>query len=225
MTFRNGVVGVDICHLVLSLKVPIKMTGCSVFRCKKRSDTSSVQKDNVTFHLFPKDPIRRQNWIKACGNHKTWLPKRTSKICSEHFHASCFLLLSNNKRKLTEAATPTLKLPLLLLDVDSQESSNCRTLQPPPKKQTIETGGATNSPCHTSSSEPQSTDRIFLSPTTSTININQESPRELKLQKIIRQKNIKIKRLQSKTQYLKKKVASLTEILHELSEKFLIECD
>ncbi|XP_045488301.1 uncharacterized protein LOC110991901 isoform X1 [Pieris rapae] len=87
------------------------MTGCSVFGCKKRSDTSSVQKDNVTFHLFPKDPIRRQQWIKACENHRTWLPKRTSKVCSDHFDTSCFLLLANNKRKLKESATPTFKLP------------------------------------------------------------------------------------------------------------------
>ncbi|XP_045490504.1 THAP domain-containing protein 2-like [Pieris rapae] len=188
------------------------MTGCSVFGCKKRSDTSSVQKDNVTFHLFPKDPIRRQQWIKACENHRTWLPKRTSKVCSDHFDTSCFLLLANNKRKLKESATPTFKLP----NADFEKPTDCQ----PAKKMRFESETSASSPPHSSTFRSElSTNHV--SPTTSTnvscYKLDQETPRKRKLRRILVQKNKQIKRLQSKTRYLKKKVASLKEILDEIS--------
>lgn len=59
---------------------------------------------------FPKELVTRAEWIKACRNHVTWVPKRTSTVCSRHFEASCFVLLANNKRRLKQSAVPTLQL-------------------------------------------------------------------------------------------------------------------
>lgn len=58
----------------------------------------------MQFDRFPKEPGIRAAWIEACGNHNTWVPKRTSTVCSDHFKTSCFILQEqpNNKRKLNQ---------------------------------------------------------------------------------------------------------------------------
>ena len=72
-----------------------KMTDlkCSVFMCNK------TKKDGVSLHEFPEHYT--QPWIIAVDLGPTWIPKHTSRICSDHFHVvklkisfdfSCFLL-------------------------------------------------------------------------------------------------------------------------------------
>lgn len=85
----------------------------------------------------------------------------------------------------------------------------------------------TDSTCQTSTSEQSipmaPTDHVSLSPIASTSNLFPETPRKRKLRKIICQKNKQIKRLQSRTRYLVKKVASLKEILDTLTKKSLLD--
>ena len=45
---------------------------------------------NISFHIFPKDPIRRNRWIQACkritSDGSLWQPEsKYIYICSEHF--------------------------------------------------------------------------------------------------------------------------------------------
>ncbi|XP_063890461.1 THAP domain-containing protein 1-like [Helicoverpa armigera] len=83
------------------------MPNCSVFCCKKRSATSNLQKDGVTFHMFPKDPNLRNIWKTFSHNRPTWIPTRNSVICSNHFKTSDFQVLANNRRRLVDGAKPT----------------------------------------------------------------------------------------------------------------------
>ncbi|RVE42076.1 hypothetical protein evm_013275 [Chilo suppressalis] len=39
------------------------MLACAVFYCQKKSKTSSMQKDGVTFHFFPKEYSIRKKWV------------------------------------------------------------------------------------------------------------------------------------------------------------------
>lgn len=59
--------------------------------------------------------MTRDAWIRACANHFSWTPKRTSTICSQHFEPSCFIIQANNMRRLKQFALPTLELAKVLL--------------------------------------------------------------------------------------------------------------
>ncbi|XP_039275403.1 flocculation protein FLO11 isoform X1 [Nilaparvata lugens] len=72
--------------------------GCSNNRSKK--------KPGVTFHRFPKDPVRRARWLKVM--HKAeWQPKYFHKICSEHFEEKMFNKTGQIVR-LRDDAEPTI---------------------------------------------------------------------------------------------------------------------
>ncbi|XP_063617110.1 THAP domain-containing protein 1-like [Cydia splendana] len=188
------------------------MPSCSVFLCKKRSTTSSLEKDNVTFHLFPKIPMIRDVWMKACANHVSWTPKRTSTICSQHFEPSCFITQAHNKRKLKECAVPTLKLPKVERCEESRPGTSTlikiETCEDSLSPKTQEYIIIKDQP-HMSQSENHN---LHLC----------DTPKTIKLRKIILMKNKKIKRLQSQIRYLKKKVDEMQEVFNELSEKSLI---
>ncbi|XP_045505666.1 THAP domain-containing protein 1-like [Colias croceus] len=185
------------------------MPSCSVFSCKKRSKTSSLLKDNVTFHLFPKYAMFRHVWIQACGNHTSWTPKRTSTICSEHFDTTCFIKQSNNRRRLKQDAVPTLKLPK---DKDNEPEPGTFS----PKIIKVETLG--------NSSLPQiqvfisTQDQTHTAPPENRYPQLTDSPINAKLKNTIRMKNIKIKQLQAQIRYLKQKYAEMKELVNEFSQ-------
>ncbi|XP_063394842.1 THAP domain-containing protein 1-like [Cydia fagiglandana] len=187
------------------------MPCCSVFLCKKRSNTSSIEKDNVTFHLFPKVPVIRDAWMKACAKHVSWTPKRTSTICSQHFEPSCFIIQAHNKRKLKECAVPTLKLP----KVERSEESTPGTFIHI-KIETVENSLPPTQECIMIKDQPHMSQSENHNPHLC------DSPKTIKLRKIILMKNKKIKRLQSQIRYLKKKVDEMQEVFNELTEKSII---
>ncbi|CAG4927343.1 unnamed protein product [Colias eurytheme] len=176
------------------------MPSCSVFSCKKVSKTSSLQKDNVTFHLFPKYAMFQHVWIQACGNRTYWTPKPTSTICSEHFDTTCFIKLSNNRRRLKQDAVPTLKLP--------KEPETFA-----PKIIKVESLG------NSSPSQTQvfinTQDQTHMVPPENCYPQLTDSPINAKLKNTIRMKNIKIKRLQAQIRYLKQKYAEMKELVNE----------
>ncbi|XP_045509815.1 THAP domain-containing protein 1 A-like [Colias croceus] len=95
------------------------MPFCAVKSCRNKSNTSSIKKDGITFHLFTKNPALRLRWIECCGRKSEWVPKRTSTICSRHFDTSQFECLQNQRRKLKNDAVPT----LFLTDFENQSKS------------------------------------------------------------------------------------------------------
>ncbi len=65
----------------------------------------------VSNHLFPRDPEKRQLWIKAIPRDD-WIPSAKSVICSLHFSQSDFKTErtdSNSRRKLGELKRKRLK--------------------------------------------------------------------------------------------------------------------
>ncbi|CAH0729583.1 unnamed protein product, partial [Brenthis ino] len=89
------------------------MPYCSVKWCGKCSTTSSLTKDGITFHRFPKCPKIKQKWINATKRDGNWFPGKNHVICSRHFTQDCFRVIRENRRFLFETAVPTLMLPCL----------------------------------------------------------------------------------------------------------------
>ncbi|CAK1601770.1 unnamed protein product [Parnassius mnemosyne] len=203
------------------------MPNCSVFCCKKRSNTSSLEKDGVTFHMFPKDPNLRNTWKYFCNNKLTWIPTRNSVICSDHFKTSDFQELANNRRRLVEGAKPTLTPHCICASQSHQLSftitdsllSTCTTSSPQHSQShqlSFTITDSLTSACTTSS--PQHAQSKGTSKNYNSIPIAL-TPRERKMQQKLDDQKKKIKRLHSKNLYLKKKIAGLREILLSLDEK------
>ena len=68
--------------------------------------------EGVSAHIFPKDPIRRDLWIKAIPR-ADWIPAQNARVCSLHFEDSDYKGArkdSNPSRQLGELKTRQLKL-------------------------------------------------------------------------------------------------------------------
>ncbi|KAJ1109398.1 hypothetical protein NDU88_006759 [Pleurodeles waltl] len=69
---------------------------CVAVNCRNRckSKCLDAQGRPITFHRFPNDPDRRQQWIAAVcrsgDEEKPWKPTACSCVCSVHFTESCF---------------------------------------------------------------------------------------------------------------------------------------
>ncbi|KAJ8911259.1 hypothetical protein NQ315_015261 [Exocentrus adspersus] len=81
------------------------MVTCSAFGCKSRSDHS---KDNngVTFHRFPLNEDRKNEWIKNM-RLADWKPTIHCRLCSKHFEKQ-FFFKSGKRICLRKDAVPTL---------------------------------------------------------------------------------------------------------------------
>jgi len=77
-------------------------TVCIVFGCKNRH----LRNSGFTFHRFPKDNVRRKQWLVAV-KREYWTPTDRSSICSAHFKSSCFDRTGQTVR-LKENAIPTI---------------------------------------------------------------------------------------------------------------------
>ncbi|XP_061725870.1 THAP domain-containing protein 3-like, partial [Cydia pomonella] len=73
---------------------------CCVKWCGKNTNTSSVKKDGISFHRFPKCPNLKEMWIDATKRSPDWFPSHTSVLCSRHFKPEYIKLTSNNRRFL-----------------------------------------------------------------------------------------------------------------------------
>ncbi|XP_060091919.1 THAP domain-containing protein 6-like isoform X1 [Heteronotia binoei] len=83
---------------------------CAAYNCSN-SDTTLNRKQGITFHRFPKDNKRKQEWAQALcrvdplsGN--LWTPSVWDMICSQHFTPECFREI-NGKKFLKEGSCPS----------------------------------------------------------------------------------------------------------------------
>ena len=82
------------------------MTGgayCSTLGC-----INKYTKGGISFHEFPKDPDVRSYWIEAC-RRQNWIPKKSSVVCSDHFHKNDYEIMKPGKKKpkLKPGAVPS----------------------------------------------------------------------------------------------------------------------
>jgi len=77
---------------------------CSAFGCVNRA-TPDAKEKGLSFHELPKDPIKRDNWIKAI-RRKDWSPGPSARICSDHFQA-CEFDKMTVRRRLKPGAVPS----------------------------------------------------------------------------------------------------------------------
>lgn len=53
---------------------------------------NNTNKDGVSLHKFPKDPVLKKKWIEQVKRHRDkWEPTEYSVVCSQHFENSCFV--------------------------------------------------------------------------------------------------------------------------------------
>ncbi|XP_055610959.1 uncharacterized protein LOC129757694 [Uranotaenia lowii] len=85
---------------------------CSVIGCSKYS-----RKDSIRFFTFPVNPITRRKWIDFC-KHDKFVFRVGSRICEEHFEATCFRINNKGKSMKIKGTIPTLKPPIVDQDQD-----------------------------------------------------------------------------------------------------------
>ncbi|XP_072940442.1 uncharacterized protein [Epargyreus clarus] len=86
------------------------MVNCSVANCKNTSAKISKTKDGITFHRFPRDEERRQQWEIAMNREEDWSSTTSSAVCSEHFEAKDFYITESGLRRLCVDAVPTINI-------------------------------------------------------------------------------------------------------------------
>ncbi|XP_063224222.1 zinc finger protein 33B-like isoform X1 [Bacillus rossius redtenbacheri] len=86
---------------------------CVAFGCSNRTGRKSnfqLEKESIskiTFHRFPRDPVRRRQWIKAVCR-RNWTPTSSSLLCSQHFSEDCFDKTSLCVVRLRDHAVPSI---------------------------------------------------------------------------------------------------------------------
>lgn len=65
-------------------------------------------KNYCLYFRFPKDEIRRNDWLKGI-HRETWVPSKYAVVCSEHFTEDSFDL-SGNEIKLRLHAVPAITM-------------------------------------------------------------------------------------------------------------------
>ena len=69
------------------------VASCVADKCNRRANQKS-RDDGVSLHVFPKDKILRDVWIKSL-RRQNWEPSQTVQLhlCSEHFKAEDYQVL------------------------------------------------------------------------------------------------------------------------------------
>ncbi|KAI8432217.1 hypothetical protein MSG28_004667 [Choristoneura fumiferana] len=62
---------------------------CVAIGCKSRMGVLTESDQRISFHRFPKEPDLRNKWIQNV-NRESWTPSPYSRLCSLHFHKSCY---------------------------------------------------------------------------------------------------------------------------------------
>ncbi|KYQ50136.1 hypothetical protein ALC60_10779 [Trachymyrmex zeteki] len=68
------------------------MPNCYIKNCK-----NCIRTENIKFFQFPKDPVIRQQWLKACRKNKSEITKSAT-ICNLHFDENCFHMVWTKSR-------------------------------------------------------------------------------------------------------------------------------
>ncbi|CAH0399815.1 unnamed protein product [Chilo suppressalis] len=217
------------------------MPCCAVKWCGKWSATSSLTKDGITFHRFPKCLKIKQKWIDATKRDDNWFPGKHHTICSRHFTKDCFRPISGNRRLLFDNAVPTQMLPCLQSADNFAEASISPKLEI--KEEKIYASAlqncviATYTPLDDSvlatSVKTETVDQdIFIQqqqstgidapscipPFDSTLRNRQLNRTVIDLTQKLKKKNVALKRLRSSNRVLKRKVLKLQQRLQELEE-------
>ncbi|XP_073200120.1 THAP domain-containing protein 6-like isoform X5 [Lepidochelys kempii] len=84
---------------------------CAAYNCSN-ADTKLNRKQGITFHRFPKDNKKKQQWAQAVHradpvSGKLWTPSEWDMICSQHFNPDCFKEI-NGKKFLKEGSCPSI---------------------------------------------------------------------------------------------------------------------
>ncbi|XP_034628875.1 THAP domain-containing protein 6-like isoform X2 [Trachemys scripta elegans] len=84
---------------------------CAAYNCSN-ADTKLNRKQGITFHRFPKDNKKKQQWAQAVHradpvSGKLWTPSEWDMICSQHFNPGCFKEI-NGKKFLKEGSCPSI---------------------------------------------------------------------------------------------------------------------
>ncbi|XP_072379742.1 uncharacterized protein [Diabrotica undecimpunctata] len=80
------------------------MVSCAKRSCNTRSNTHK-KSSGISFHRFPKDPERRDIWIKFVNRGK-WKPNKYSVLCSKHFLEADMDRTSLSSIRLRDSAVP-----------------------------------------------------------------------------------------------------------------------
>ncbi|KAG9346341.1 hypothetical protein JZ751_006652 [Albula glossodonta] len=85
-------------------------SSCVAINCSVERSPETL-KQGITFHRFPKDPMRRLQWCSALRrqstDHQLWGPTKNSVLCSLHFTPDKFDRTGQTVR-LRDSAIPTL---------------------------------------------------------------------------------------------------------------------
>ncbi|XP_050671208.1 THAP domain-containing protein 2-like [Leptidea sinapis] len=83
------------------------MPSCSVKWCRSHTDMKNA---GLTFHVFPKNEVRRKKWVNAIRLERhdlDWTPTEYSRICSIHFRSHDTYIRKNGKlNRLKKTAVP-----------------------------------------------------------------------------------------------------------------------
>ena len=82
-----------------------------VYCVATNSQNGSASGGGVSFYTFRTDPSRRKAWTNQI-NRAHWAPTFHSRLCSDHFEDSCFVLAASigfqpKQRRLKPDAVPT----------------------------------------------------------------------------------------------------------------------
>uniref|UniRef100_A0A182WDT9 THAP-type domain-containing protein n=1 Tax=Anopheles minimus TaxID=112268 RepID=A0A182WDT9_9DIPT len=98
---------------------PSSLRSCIL--CENRSTITDTQTDDaferITYHRFPTNPQRQEQWLKQCDISKASFPTVSYKfVCSNHFAPECFerdlraeLLYGTKRMTLKKDAVPTVR--------------------------------------------------------------------------------------------------------------------
>ncbi|EZA61229.1 THAP domain-containing protein [Ooceraea biroi] len=209
------------------------MTYCVVSGCNNRINTQRKNwqqrmKENndpkISFHLIPKDVIRRDKWLEAIYL-KNWHPNKTAAVCSEHFKEEDYkphLTL----RKLKEDAVPYLSTKIQSLygglEKANQKPESISIAQDP---EDIEVDKETST-CNVRSIGIQNTLTVKHESTYISPRRNFNSPSKVRLRKIHAQEIKLLKRKLYDATYNKKKsrkvIHTLKTVLKELRKRNFI---
>ena len=74
---------------IFASKLKEKGSRCCVVLCNNRWGKDKELGVKRSYHSFPADPKRLQQWVKAIPR-TDWVPNKSSKICSDHFTGGRF---------------------------------------------------------------------------------------------------------------------------------------
>ena len=86
---------------------------CAIKSCKSSNFRKNADSILPSFHIFPKDPVLRNQWLRALNREANSFSVNHSGICALHFSPDCYIInvrTQATSKRLKKNATPTLFL-------------------------------------------------------------------------------------------------------------------